>query len=289
MLSWAHILLADHRPADVRVVGINGGDISEFEYYLALALGARLALVEDSGRAVHRLAREVPWWEDWQLITIPNDAATLRAFLYVTDPESVDKKRYEPAAKALHDAYAAKNPAPNDWKSLRNDFKISNFHQALYAERILASAGFVVRSNGRGPVKHFPRFSPAELQRMAELEHGRYNVERLAQGWRYGPKRDNDKKLHPLITPWTALPESEKKKDRDAVLEFPTALAKIGLVVERAKHNGSETKKARGNASRRGVESSAKSSKKSKAGRNTKSRSKSSKKRKRSRASDRRS
>lgn len=249
MLSWAHLLLADQKPRRVRVVGINGGDISEFEYYLALSLGARLALVEDSGRAAQRMTQEKPWWDPGQLMMIPADATTLRAFLFVTDPASIDRKQYEPAAKALHEAYAIRHPTSNRWEDLREDFRISNLHQAMYAERILASAGFVLEKNGRRPVTSFPRFSDAEVERMAELEHGRYNVERLAQGWRYGPKRDDRRKLHPLIAPWKAVPPSERQKDRDAVLEFPKALAQIGLSVKR-KRGGTKAKPRR-RASRR--------------------------------------
>jgi hypothetical protein len=71
---------------------------------------------------------------------------------------------------------------------------------------------------------------------MAELEHGRWNVERLRNGWRYGKPRDDDKKLHDCLVPWADLPDGDdgfKKYDRDAVRKFPAILAKAGLEIFR--------------------------------------------------------
>lgn len=68
---------------------------------------------------------------------------------------------------------------------------------------------------------------------MAELEHGRWNVERVRDGWRQGNLRDNAKKIHDCIVPWNNLPEDIKHYDRAAVRQFPTILAKAGLEVSR--------------------------------------------------------
>jgi hypothetical protein len=71
---------------------------------------------------------------------------------------------------------------------------------------------------------------------MAELEHGRWNVERLRDDWRYGPMKDEQKKIHPCLVPWDVLPDGEtgvKKYDRNAVRAFPEILARAGLEVYR--------------------------------------------------------
>jgi len=72
-----------------------------------------------------------------------------------------------------------------------------------------------------------------EVERMAELEHGRWNVERLRDGWRYGKTRDDSRKIHDCLVPWTALPDEIKKYDRNAVRAFPEILAKAKLEVRR--------------------------------------------------------
>lgn len=60
---------------------------------------------------------------------------------------------------------------------------------------------------------------PEELnelrEALAENAHDVWAVERMAQGWSYGSKRDDDKKETPCMVPYSQLPESEKKFDRD--------------------------------------------------------------------------
>ena len=60
---------------------------------------------------------------------------------------------------------------------------------------------------------------PEELdelrEALAENAHDVWAVERIAQGWSYGEKRDDDKKETPCMVPYSQLPESEKKFDRD--------------------------------------------------------------------------
>jgi hypothetical protein len=68
---------------------------------------------------------------------------------------------------------------------------------------------------------------------MAELEHGRWNAERLRDGWRYGKKRDDSRKIHNYLVPWAELPDDIKVYDRGAVRAFPEILAKAGLEVRR--------------------------------------------------------
>ena len=66
---------------------------------------------------------------------------------------------------------------------------------------------------------------------MAELEYGRWNNERLQDGWRYGKTKDEDRKLSPFLVCWKDLSDGDngvKKYDRTAVGAFPKILAKAG-------------------------------------------------------------
>jgi hypothetical protein len=67
------------------------------------------------------------------------------------------------------------------------------------------------------------------------MEHGRWVVERLPQGWRYEdlPKRDVNRKRHPDLVAWNKLSDSVKEWDRRAVLNWPKLLAEAGLSVRR--------------------------------------------------------
>ena len=58
--------------------------------------------------------------------------------------------------------------------------------------------------------------------------------DKIRDGWRYGPKRDDAARIHPLLVSWEELPESERDKDRNPMRELPQMLARVGLEVQRA-------------------------------------------------------
>ena len=65
------------------------------------------------------------------------------------------------------------------------------------------------------------------------MEHGRWVVERLADGWKLSKTRDVAKKTSPYLVPWTELPEDIKERDRKAVRQIPELLAQVGCEIRR--------------------------------------------------------
>lgn len=63
---------------------------------------------------------------------------------------------------------------------------------------------------------------------IAENAHDTWAVERIAQGWTYGPNRDDNKKQTPCMVPYSQLPESEKKFDRDMAMNTLKLMKKLG-------------------------------------------------------------
>lgn len=63
---------------------------------------------------------------------------------------------------------------------------------------------------------------------IAENAHDVWAVERQAQGWTYGPHRDDDKKETPCMLPYSQLPDSEKKFDRDMAMNTLKLVKKLG-------------------------------------------------------------
>ncbi|MDR1780781.1 MAG: Ryanodine receptor Ryr [Tannerella sp.] len=57
------------------------------------------------------------------------------------------------------------------------------------------------------------------VELMAENVHDTWARQRIADGWRYGTKRDDEQKLHPCLVPYDALPDSEREYDRQTALE----------------------------------------------------------------------
>jgi hypothetical protein len=142
--------------------------------------------------------------------------------------------------KEFHVRYLAENTRkikPDNlkpWDDLPDTYKKANLEEAAYAIRILEAAGFGVRkAKGRPPI--FNEFTDADVELMAELEHGRWNIECLCDGWRPGPRND-DKRFHDCIAPWDKLSDGSdgvKRCDRGAVRAFPKILAKVGFEVYR--------------------------------------------------------
>jgi len=94
------------------------------------------------------------------------------------------------------------------WEDLPEALKVSNFHQVAYAENILKTAGLGLRritDSGKPWVGMEELLDKAGLERLAEMEHGRWNVERLLLGWRWAEAKDVGRKLSPYLVPWDRL------------------------------------------------------------------------------------
>jgi len=243
--TWADLLLQGRKPWEVRILGINGGQLSGFEYWLAVAVGAIVGIVESSGRKASELLREAERCEMPNLIVLPNDPMTLRAFVCAPAASlELQDEEVDAMAREVHANFVKDNetnakklhPSMRRWEKLRAEYRDSNRRQVRYAAMILATEGYVVERAARGKTFALPKFSDEEeVARMAEMEHGRWNAERLAEGWRFGPENDPDKKTNPHIVPWSALPPAIRKYDLSAVRNFPAVLARAGYRVYRRK------------------------------------------------------
>lgn len=57
----------------------------------------------------------------------------------------------------------------------------------------------------------------------------------MAQGWTFGPHRDDENNRHPCLIPYALLPESEKDYDRNTAREVLKAIAALGYRIESGK------------------------------------------------------
>ena len=65
-----------------------------------------------------------------------------------------------------------------------------------------------------GPDSPIPDNLIPLLEALAENVHDTWAVGRMADGWTYGPERNDSKKQHPCLVPYNDLPEEEKEYDR---------------------------------------------------------------------------
>ncbi len=168
------------------------------------------------------------------LLPLPADAATMRAFVL---PPKPGKTPNDEVAKEIHRRYLAGNtknlpPSAQPWETLDEGYRDANRKQAAYSVRILEAAGFQVQKVNKKPTI-FRGFTAKEIEYMAQLEHGRWNIERLQKGWRFGPRRDDPNKINPCLVPWRDLSDDFRKFDIEAVLSFPEVLAMEGMQIAR--------------------------------------------------------
>lgn len=69
------------------------------------------------------------------------------------------------------------------------------------------------------------------IEEMAKNVHEVWAESRIEQGWSYGEKRDDVKKLHPCLVPYEELPEQEKDYDRNTALETLKLITKLDFKI----------------------------------------------------------
>jgi len=75
------------------------------------------------------------------------------------------------------------------------------------------------------------KFKNEEIFKLAKMEHKRWRDEKDQEGWKYGEKRDDIKKIHPDLVNWESLSEDEKRKDIETVKLIPNLLARAGFQI----------------------------------------------------------
>jgi hypothetical protein len=141
------------------------------------------------------------------------------------------------------------HPYLKDYALLLEDVKEQNRDQVRDIPGKLAFAGcyMVPADEGEPPFV----FSKDVLEELAIREHIRWMRQKARDEWRYGDKRDDEKKLHPCMLLWKKgkleacidiaerlgdkeLPDVEKDKDRIAVREIATILKVAGYSIVEA-------------------------------------------------------
>ena len=120
------------------------------------------------------------------------------------------------------------------WDKLDKKFKLSSMEQKRYAEAILRYEGYGLRIKDKEKIRLL-RFPPEKLNRMAEMEHGRWTLERTRNGWEKGEERDPDNKITPYLQPWSLLPDKIRKWDLKYVKGWPKDFKEAGIEIYKLK------------------------------------------------------
>jgi hypothetical protein len=158
-------------------------------------------------------------------------------------PDLVLRGTHELLAQAVHENYLrnrieegmrmGQKRAMVPWDALPEDLRESNRRQVDLIRLKLEKAGY-----GIMPLMDWEsasyKFKEGEIELMARLEHEYWMEERQRDRWTYAPGPEDPKqKTHPDLLPWEKLPEAVKDKDRQAVADLPSLLARAGFQVIR--------------------------------------------------------
>jgi hypothetical protein len=134
------------------------------------------------------------------------------------------------AERDWHEAYLRLNPTSDasvPWDELSEEYRLSNRRAVAHAYAKLHEAGFDLRpwlATAR-PWDELPALAPgetlfrneAELMRLAELEHERWNADRRLLGWRFGPEKDTKRKIQPYLIDFADLSPEIKRYDIELI------------------------------------------------------------------------
>lgn len=78
-----------------------------------------------------------------------------------------------------------------------------------------------------------PDFLIELTEKLAENVHENWAKGRIAEGWTYGPGRDDEVKTTPCLVPYNKLPESEREYDRNTSMETLRLILKLGYTIQK--------------------------------------------------------
>jgi hypothetical protein len=170
------------------------------------------------------------------VLELPIDRLTARVFLKWSRLDEPGLR--EVVARYLHDDYRRKHrgrKAPMDPALARSNeellpsLKESNLAQADDIPNKLSLIGKKIDKHGE-PLK----LSEKETSLVAEAEHGRWVIERLAARWHLGGERQVRRGLSPYLKPWAELDDETPgntivtRKIRPALSEAGWGVVPIG-------------------------------------------------------------
>lgn len=149
-------------------------------------------------------------------------------------------------AALLHEAYRLqikdrpeKRHLDVPFAALKEDMQLANIGQALRIPGILRLAsmhlepGTVVALKDLRVARHVTEdpirkelATTENLELLSEAEHNGWMVERMLNKWRYGRTRDDDKKRHDCLIPYSQLTEYTKNFDRWTIIGGPAPVGK---------------------------------------------------------------
>ena len=157
-------------------------------------------------------------------------------------PSSLPVDSWERAARVVHEQYRVdmqrngtlnpNEPAHRPWEQLDPFRKETNIRQVTTAlaaaENLGRSWGPVVEGVSSDGLVTTSQVSEAELDQMTRMEHESWMKHLTDNGWRFGEKRDNARRLHPSLRAFDTLSADDREKTRQGVTNALGILESLG-------------------------------------------------------------
>ncbi|XDG05596.1 hypothetical protein ABKA04_005211 [Annulohypoxylon sp. FPYF3050] len=237
---WNYIRGRRVSPKDVKLLGLGGFRDSGKEYERALALGAWVGLVQETQGWVDQILADKDWNHTERLLPLPLDGETIQAFIL---PDNSDlfvdmggRDVQEKVAVAIHEQFREKRLVTSDtnllpWDKLSKAMKQSSFSEANSIVSRLKTMGYEISNTSDAPAEPPPELNDDQVEQFAKMRHGRWNIERLKNGWSLGPKSEAEKKS-PYLKRWDELDQEVQNWNRAFARDIPKILADAGLKIE---------------------------------------------------------
>ncbi|MEE1336935.1 RyR domain-containing protein [Methanobrevibacter sp.] len=130
----------------------------------------------------------------------------------------------------MHKFYQSKETDAEDFEDLPDYIKYSNYKQTDFLVKILTELGYNVVDK-EAPGEAIDAFDEDELRFLAKREHNAWYKLKVNLGWKYGPARDNDKKINPNLVEWDILDVKTKEINKRTFRNLPYLCNKVDLKI----------------------------------------------------------
>ena len=152
----------------------------------------------------------------------------------IDDPHIVDR-----LARIVHVRYVEErgkegdtpetNPSMVEFDALPDDLKEANLDYASRIPVLLRGIGYGVRRLQKDAESKLLTLDEKQIETMAEMEHARWNWQKILQGWIYKEGEKNiEEKTTPHLVPWKELSQEIQDYDRKSVRVIPELLGEAG-------------------------------------------------------------
>ena len=185
----------------------------------------RILICADSDRENHRVYEQLTSWfvSPAQVhVRLTESVPGIESFGGLSEsftPEFVMKDEVNRRAILMNDIYNEGAEHPVCWRDLSPFLRQSNI---AAADHLIVKARYLLEDESLSELsaedcrRAYARFAELRETRadlLQEMEHRRWMRFYQMYNWRYAPKRDNARRLHPLLVPYGALSPEDRRKD----------------------------------------------------------------------------